>query len=350
MKNIALLVILLTLFTACQSGQKANQSTAKSGVHMAMVKDVLQTNQYTYLNVMENGKEAWLALPKMQATAGETYYYKDGLVMKNFVSKELNRTFDEILFLDNISSSPEITEKTETSAMQAEANVSSGGMSETAPATSEEAAPSTMHTVVVKEVLQTNQYTYLRATEAGQEIWLAVTKMDASVGDTYYFQGGLKMTAFASKELKRTFDEILFVDNLSKHPGATTAAAEVNTQNKQSVSTGSSVQPEKKGVNVKHDKDDITIASLYENKAKYAGKSIKVKGQVTKFNSGIMKKNWIHLQDGTEYSGKFDFVVTTDQEVKVGDKVTVEGTITLDKDFGFGYYYEVLMEDAKLSK
>lgn len=350
MKNIVFLAILISFFTACQSDQQSGQSATKSGVHMAVVKEVLQTNQYTYLNVMEDGKEAWLALPKMQATAGETYYYKDGLVMKNFVSKELNKTFDEILFLDNISSSPEIAEKTETPAMQEEANVSTGGMSDAAPVTSEEAAPSAMHTVVVKEVLQTNQYTYLRAAEGGKDIWLAVTKMEASIGDTYYFQGGLKMTAFASKELKRTFDEVYFVDNLSKHPGATTAVAEVNTQNKQAVSTGSSVQPEKKEVSVKHDKDDITIASLYENKAKYAGKSIKVKGQVTKFNSGIMKKNWIHLQDGTDFSGKFDLVVTTDQEVKVGDKITVEGTITLDKDFGFGYYYEVLMEDVKISK
>lgn len=350
MKNIVFLAILISLFTACQSDQQSGQSTTKSGVHMAVVKEVLQTNQYTYLNVTEDGKEAWLALPKMQATVGETYYYNDGLVMKKFVSKELNRTFDEILFLDNISNSPEIAEKTEAPAMQAEANVSTGGMSEATAATSEDAAPAAMHTVVVKEVLQTNQYTYLRAIEAGKEIWLAVTKMDASEGDTYYFQGGLKMTAFASKELKRTFDEIFFIDNLAKHPGATTATAEVNTQNKQTVSTGSSVQPEKKEVSVKHDKDDVTIASLYENKVKYAGKSIKVKGQVTKFNSGIMKKNWIHLQDGTDFSGKFDFVVTTDQDVKVGDKVTVEGTITLDKDFGFGYYYEVLMEDAKVSK
>jgi hypothetical protein len=63
-----------------------------------------------------------------------------------------------------------------------------------------------------------------------------------------------------------------------------------------------------------------------------------------------MKKNWIHLQDGTDFSGKFDLAVTTDSEVKVGDNITVEGVITLDKDFGFGYFYEVLMEDAKINK
>jgi hypothetical protein len=60
-----------------------------------------------------------------------------------------------------------------------------------------------------------------------------------------------------------------------------------------------------------------------------------------------MKRNWIHIQDGTEYSGKFDLTATTDIEATVGETLTLEGTITLDKDFGYGYSYEVLMEDAK---
>ena len=63
-----------------------------------------------------------------------------------------------------------------------------------------------------------------------------------------------------------------------------------------------------------------------------------------------MNKNWIHIQDGTDNSGKFDLTVTTDIEVKVGDTITLEGAIALDKDFGFGYKYEVIMEDAKLVK
>ena len=63
-----------------------------------------------------------------------------------------------------------------------------------------------------------------------------------------------------------------------------------------------------------------------------------------------MKKNWIHIQDGTEFDGKFDLTITTDQEVKVGDKISVEGNVHLDKDFGFGYFYDVIVEDAKISK
>ena len=31
---------------------------------------------------------------------------------------------------------------------------------------------------------------------------------------------------------------------------------------------------------------------------------------------------------------------------KVGDVVTVEGKVTLDKDFGHGYFYEIIIEEA----
>jgi len=93
--------------------------------------------------------------------------------------------------------------------------------------------------------------------------------------------------------------------------------------------------------------DCITIARLMEDKKEYEGKTIKVKGEVTKFNSGIMGKNWVHIQDGTEYKGSFDLTVTTDVSVVKGQTVTFEGKIVLNKDFGYGYSYEILMEDAK---
>jgi len=91
----------------------------------------------------------------------------------------------------------------------------------------------------------------------------------------------------------------------------------------------------------------VTIADLYAKKTSFSGKTIKVKGQVTKFSPEIMNKNWVHLQDGTENGGKFDLTVTTDATVKVGDIVCFEGKITLDKDIGQGYFYDILMEDAK---
>lgn len=92
----------------------------------------------------------------------------------------------------------------------------------------------------------------------------------------------------------------------------------------------------------------ITIAKLLENKQSYSGNTIIIKGKVTKFNPAIMGKNWIHIQDGSEYKEEFDLTVTSDVQVTVGDIVTFEGKIALDKDFGYGYTYKVLMEEGKL--
>jgi hypothetical protein len=93
--------------------------------------------------------------------------------------------------------------------------------------------------------------------------------------------------------------------------------------------------------------DCITISRLLGDKKAFEGKVIKVKGQVTKYNAGIMGKNWIHIQDGTEYKEGFDLTITTDLTAAVGETLTFEGKIALDKDFGYGYAYEVIMEDAK---
>lgn len=90
-----------------------------------------------------------------------------------------------------------------------------------------------------------------------------------------------------------------------------------------------------------------SISSLLSNKQSFSGKVIRVKGQVTKFNPEIMGKNWVHIQDGSEFQGGFDLTITTDKKVSLGDTVTFEGKIVLDKDFGYGYFYNVLMEEGK---
>jgi hypothetical protein len=61
-----------------------------------------------------------------------------------------------------------------------------------------------------------------------------------------------------------------------------------------------------------------------------------------------MKTNWVHIQDGTRTDNSFDLTITTNDVTKVGDVVTFEGTVTLKKDFGAGYFYEVIVENGKL--
>ena len=73
-----------------------------------------------------------------------------------------------------------------------------------------------------------------------------------------------------------------------------------------------------------------------------------MRGKVVKFSPQIMGKNWIHVQDGTGAAGTNDLTVTTLDEAKVGDTVLVTGKITLNKDFGMGYKYDLIIEDGKV--
>jgi len=91
----------------------------------------------------------------------------------------------------------------------------------------------------------------------------------------------------------------------------------------------------------------ITIGELFANKKDYDGKTVRIRGKVVKVNSNIMGRNWVHLQDGTSAGDKFDLTVTTNESVNVGDVVTFEGVIALDKDFTAGYVYDVIMENAQ---
>jgi hypothetical protein len=92
-----------------------------------------------------------------------------------------------------------------------------------------------------------------------------------------------------------------------------------------------------------------TIAEVYASKDKLAGKPVKIRGQVVKYNAEIMERNWIHIQDGTGAAGSNDLLVTTNDKAKVGDTILITGTLAKDKDFGHNYKYAVLVENAKVT-
>ena len=81
-------------------------------------------------------------------------------------------------------------------------------------------------------------------------------------------------------------------------------------------------------------------------------KPVSVRGKVVKYNEEIMGKNWLHLRDGSgaEADKTNDLLVTTKSAARPGDVVTVNGVVRLDKDFGSGYSYKVMLEDATLQK
>lgn len=209
---------------------------------------------------------------------------------------------------------------------------------------------SIIHKVIAQEVLHIDDYTYLRVLENGIEKWIAAPSTQAEIGQTYYFEKGMEMTNFESKELNRTFETIYFVDRMSTDSEMKIQMNSYNSLNTDLFQQGAKPILEKQQVEIKPVEDALTIAELYKNMKAYEGKSIKIKGKVTKFNPAIMKKNWIHLQDGTEFNDRFDITATIDTEANVGDIVTIEGVVSLNKDFGYGYTYELIVENAVLIK
>ena len=182
--------------------------------------------------------------------------------------------------------------------------------------------PPGWHCVGVTEVLQTSNYTYLNVEEEGNQYWMAVTSREAKPGDVFYYSKFMEMKNFQSRELNKNFPVILFVEDLSDQP-VKPGENKMPMQSKGRPEVGKwsevSVQPAKGG---------ITIADLYKNPGAYAGKPAIIRGVVVKFSKEIMKKNWAHIQDGTDYEGKYDLTVTTLDSVQVGNQVTFTGIIS----------------------
>ncbi len=195
------------------------------------------------------------------------------------------------------------------------------------------------HEIIVDEVIQSSAYTYVSFIENDTLKWLATSTIDAKAGEKLYFEKSMKMENFHSKELNKDFESILFVDRLTTEPVLAGKMAK-------SAPGSAKAKAERAIVTIEKSKDELTVADLYSNKDKYANKLVLIKGKVVKYSPSIMNKNWLHIQDGTESGENYDLTVTTLVELKVGDIVTLEGKLALGKDFGYGYVYDVLLEDA----
>ena len=206
--------------------------------------------------------------------------------------------------------------------------------------------PAGVHAVKVLDRIDASNYSYLQVSENGNDYWIAAPQIKVDKGETVYFSQSMEMTNFHSKSLNRTFDKILFVQNVSKTPPS---ASGMEQQNVKSAHSGASSDT-REDVSVKPLKNGETVAQVYKDRKELAGKIVKIKGKVTKYNPNIMGRNWIHIQDGTGGKKNFDLLVTSNQSAKVGETVVVEGRVVVDKDFGAGYSYSVLLEDGKISQ
>ena len=195
-----------------------------------------------------------------------------------------------------------------------------------------------MHTVEVKDFINTSNYTYINVSENGSDYWIAVTKMDVKKGETLYFTKSMEMKDFHSTELNKTFDSVLFVDGISATPNKQITGF-VHPEMNPTPEIKEKINPAPGGK---------TVKEIFADQSELNGKIIRIKGEVIKVNSGIMNRNWIHIQDGTNEKGQYDLLVTSKENAKVGDVVVFEGKVSINKDFGAGYKYPVMVEDAKI--
>jgi hypothetical protein len=214
----------------------------------------------------------------------------------------------------------------------------------------EQSAPSAV-TVLKGEVLEAKDvesYSYLRLKTADGDIWAAVGKTPIKKGAKVTIENVMMMTNFESKSLKRTFPRIAF--------GSLAGAGSASAASSEMAAAHSGLPKADFVGDVKVAKasgaDARTVAEVVTKSGELKDKKVTVRGKVVKFTAMVMGKNWIHLRDGTGTATEKtdDLLVTTMDQARIGDVVVVKGVVRTDKDFGAGYAYKVLVEEATLGQ
>lgn len=236
-----------------------------------------------------------------------------------------------------------------------------------AEAGKEAAAPAASTAVKgkVAETMDASGYTYVRLDDgSGKEIWAAVPKAELKVGEEIALQGGSVMENFNSKTLNKTFEKIIFATGITRAgeaevaaPGAAAGGSfDAAVKKEGAEASGGSAGNVVPFADLKIEKasgpDGHGVGEVFGKGAALDKQKVAVKGQVVKVSKNIMGKNWLHIQDGTGDPNKntHDLVVTTMDVAEKGDIVTVEGPAVANKDFGSGYKYDIIVEDAKVTK
>lgn len=340
------LTMTLTALLACSVAHAADpKSPVPTGIPNAAfsgkVVETMVSGGYTYA-LLDTGKEKkWVATFEFEVHTSDVANVESAYEMTGFSSPTLNRTFDHIFFASALTVGTN------------SANVVHGipqghhGTEGTEAKESANEAPAELIPGTVIETMNAGGYTYVRVKSTNETIWAATTRMEIKNGDRVSVPRGQVMKNFNSPTLKRTFDSIYFVGYIDKegekphaaasasgNPHAGSAAAPV-------VQLASPIAPPAGGT---------SIADLFANRKKLAGKDVVLRGQVTKVTLEVLDRNWLHLVDGSGKPGETEITITTSQKADLGDIVTVKGRVALDQDFGYGYSYPVLVEKASVSK
>jgi hypothetical protein len=196
-------------------------------------------------------------------------------------------------------------------------------------------------------------YTYIQVDTGSEKFWAAAPQFAAKVGDDVVVPEGMPMPEYHSKSLDRTFDVVYFVPSVMV--GGAEAGAdglpEGHPPMDGSATTGTpvAVETDLDLTSITKAAGGQTVGEIFAKKTELAGKEVTLRGKVVKYSPEIMGTNWVHIQDGTGEAGSNDLTVTTSTPVKMGDTVTVKGVLVTDKDFGYGYQYALIIENAEIT-
>jgi len=220
------------------------------------------------------------------------------------------------------------------------------------------AAPATIDggtvTGTVVETMKGGGYTYVRLQTGKEDVWIAASEFDAKEGDRLTTVLDMPMQNFHSKTFNRDFAVIYFVSEISRNGkpvGTAAAAASGGQPAAPAMSSHQSTAAAAPAEKIASAPGGMSIADVWAKRAALAGKTVVIRGKVVKVNSGIMDRNWLHLQDGSGSAADKtnDLTVTTDADARVGDVVTVSGVLAVKKDFGSGYSYDAILEKATIT-
>ena len=205
-----------------------------------------------------------------------------------------------------------------------------------------------LHTVVVKEILTASRYLYLYVKEGEEQFWIAVRKTEIKIGGMYYYKRALLKTNFESKENNKVFEKIYLVTSLVpvNHGNEQGSLKDINMTSAVDDINKSDVKAVEKFENITQHKGSVMISELVSNLKKFEGQIIQISGKCVKVNAGIMNRNWIHVKDGSQ--DDYDLVITSDIFVPEGTNITMKALVSINKDFGAGYKYDLILENGVL--
>jgi hypothetical protein len=197
----------------------------------------------------------------------------------------------------------------------------------------------------VVETMDAGGYTYALLDTGSEKVWVAGPPAQLVVGEQVQALGAMPMRDFRSPSLDRTFDVLYFAQQIARAGQAPAAGLPAGHGTSQEV--GSEASTDVTGID--RAEGGRTVEEVFLMKAELVGAPITIRGKVVKYNAGILGKNWLHIQDGTGSAGTNDLTITTQATCAVGDTVLVHGKLVADRDFGAGYVYDLIVEDAQVT-